>query len=100
MTRSKHNGCGKTCGVCKPHKKWPSKAEPVAAVKRQTQDAVQDIPVEDLHPAEVDLIEHDAKCRELGVCVYCEGTLELFALRSGSEDELIPVPCVCVRGKK
>lgn len=24
MSRSNHNGCGKTCGLCKPHKKWKS----------------------------------------------------------------------------
>jgi len=22
MSRSKHNGCGPRCGVCKPHKRW------------------------------------------------------------------------------
>ena len=22
MSRSRHNGCGKPCAVCRPHKKW------------------------------------------------------------------------------
>ena len=27
MSRSNHHGCGGTCGLCKPHKKWKSNSD-------------------------------------------------------------------------
>ncbi len=52
MSRSKHHGCGQTCGVCKPHKKWPSKAEPKHAVQCVLQEDVPSI-IKSLTPEQI-----------------------------------------------
>ncbi len=73
------HGCGNngTCKVCE--------GDRLHGTRRDTQDKPAQMADED-------------KCRELGVCRYCEGTLELFAYKDGSFDT--KTPCVCVRGKK
>ncbi len=40
MSRSRHDGCGKTCGLCQPHKKWKSNSleDQRAGVRRALQD--------------------------------------------------------------
>ena len=45
MSRSKHNGCGATCGICKPHKKWKSNSSKgqKPSVRRKEADVRRDI---------------------------------------------------------
>lgn len=62
MSRSKHHGCGGTCGLCKPHKKWRGnyKDNQHTSVKRQP-DYINDVSEQP---------DHD------GCPVFCKGCYE------------------------
>lgn len=42
MSRSNHDGCGKSCGVCRPHKKWKTNS-----VKTEKPSVVKKTPTKD-----------------------------------------------------
>ena len=59
MARSNHHGCGGTCGVCRPHKKWKSNSveDQKPAVQRQLQPGDGDVERAELAASDVGCTE-------------------------------------------
>ena len=54
MSRSRHHGCGRTCGLCRPHKKWRGNfKEHVKPAVRRHADELSDY-TEDTAPSLAD----------------------------------------------
>lgn len=73
MSRSSHHGCGKTCGVCKPHKKWKSNS--LASAKPSVQRRRTELSD---HEEEIALRALNAELKDLVPCANCKEFAEWF----------------------
>lgn len=92
MAKSSHHGCGRSCGVCKPHKKW--KTNSTGDLKPSVQRRITDLTD---HADEIDLRHIDTETRELISCACGEIAVWNYLPSSGDGrpccDECVPRGC-------
>ena len=92
MARSSHHGCGQSCGVCKPHKKW--KTNSTGNLKPSVRRKITDLRD---HADEIDLRHFDAELEKLVPCAKCSELAEWSYMPSDGFycGDCVPRGCSC-----